>query len=174
MRVPITAVQVRLNRAMRPAYAGLDLDDGEQSLPDALREVAAQGVAILGDRVYLRAHWASRATTAQTIDRWSAERWVNEITLDGGGSRDEGIGGPQLLGWGIVTALALMGDARARHCRLDLQADVGLRAGTRAADHPTGAVHLYSLQAAGDDLSPGIDEVEHPLVTITLRARSAG
>jgi hypothetical protein len=176
--VSIRDVEVHTNRAMVPSYAQLDLDGARRSMPGPLREVVALGVAILGDRVYLRTYWERRATAAQRMDRRAAERWVNAVTWPGEATADEPALPPALLGWGIVTALALFSDAGERGCRLALQADLRLTAPPDRAGPGSGcatiALHLHSVQGADDDLSAESDRRADPAMTLTLRPYPPG
>lgn len=171
----MTDVEVCFNRAMGLVYGRLDLLLGESSLPSELRTVAASGVAILGDRVYLREHWALRATTAEQMDRWTAERWVNDTHLRLPPASSGTSGRAQLLGWGVVVSLSLLNDAGQRHCPFDLQAIVSLQSASDETDpeHPfeLGAMNLYTVQAAGDDLSTDIETFQEPVVTLTVRSQ---
>jgi hypothetical protein len=174
MRLSMTDVEVCFNRRMGLVYGRLDLLLAESSLPSALRAVATSGVAILGDRVYLREHWALRATTAEQMDRWTAERWVNDIHLRIPPASSSGSGRAQLLGWGVVVSLSLLDDAERRHCPFDLQAIVSLQfaSGQPDPENPfeLGAMNLYTVQAASDDLSTDIEAFQEPVVTLTVRS----
>jgi hypothetical protein len=175
MRLSMTDVEVCFNRAMGLVYGRLDLLLGESSLPSELRTVAASGVAILGDRVYLREHWALRATTAEQMDRWTAERWVNDTHLRIPPASSSTSGRAQLLGWGVVVSLSLLNDAGQRHCPFDLQAIVSLQPASGESDPENpfelGAMNLYTVQAAGDDLSTDIETFQEPVVTLTVRSQ---
>ncbi len=176
----MTDVEVCFNRAMGLIYGRLDLFLAESSLPSELRAVSASGVAILGDRVYLREPWAVRATTAEQMDRWTAERWVNDTHLRIPPASSSVLGRAELLGWGVVVSLLLLDDARRRHCPFDLQAIVSLQSvsGQTGPENPfeLGAMNLHSVQADGDDLSTHIETFQEPVVTLTLRSQpeSAG
>ncbi len=167
-------VEVCFNRAMGLIYGRLDLLLAEAWLPIELRTVAASGVAILGDRVYLREHWALRATTAEPMDRWTAERWVNDTQLRIPPASSGASGRSQLLGWGVVVSLSLFDDARQRHCPFDLQAIVSLQSVPGQADPENpfelGAMNLYTVQGAGDDLATDIERFQEPVVTLTVRS----
>jgi len=167
-------VEVCFNRAMGLTYGRLDLMLAESSLPSELRTIAASGVAILGDRVYLRESWPFRASTAEQMERWSAERWVNDTPLRIPPGSSHALWRAQLLGWGVVIALSLLSDAGERRCPFDLQAIVSLQsaAGHADAENPfeLGAMNLYSVQEADDDLTTGIEQFAEPVATLTLRS----
>jgi hypothetical protein len=175
MRLSMRDVEVRFNRAMGLVYGRLDLLLAETSLPRELRTIAASGVAILGDRVYLREHWALRATAAEQMDRWTAERWVNDTHLRIPPASSSSSGRPQLLGWGVVVSLSLLDDAGQRHCPFSLQAIVSLKSASGHADPESpfelGAMNLYTVQASGDDLSADIETFQEPVVTLTVRSQ---
>jgi hypothetical protein len=174
MRLQMTDVEVCFNRAMGSVYGRLDLFVAESSLPAELRAVAASGVAVLGDRVYLREYWPLRAATAEQMERWSAERWVNDTQLRVPPASSNAAWRVQLLGWGHLVALALMGDARERRCSVDLQAIVSLQSAPGHADPENpfelGAMNLHSVQNAGDDLASNIEKFQEPVATLTLRS----
>jgi hypothetical protein len=175
MKISTEDVEVRLNRPMQTIFGRLDLVQAEASLPNWLHRVALSGVALLGDRVYLREYWASRAGTAEQMDRWSAERWVNDVSLDSPLPPSDASWRPQLLGWGWLVALSLLNDASERRCPFDLQVDLNLQSVEGKADpeidYSVGALHVYSLQEAGDDLSLAIEKFEQPTATLTKRPR---
>jgi hypothetical protein len=173
VRLSLVDVEVCFNRAMTSTYGRLDLMAADASVPPDLRTVAASGVAILGDRVYLRANWAARAETAEQMDRWSAERWVNDTHLRIPPRSSNASWRAQLLGWGVVTGLSLLSDAGARHCSLDLQLIVSLQSGPGDIDSENpfelGALNLYSVQATDDDLALKIEQFAEPVATLTRR-----
>lgn len=175
MRLSLTDVEVNFNRAMGLVYGQLDLLLADASLPSELRAVAASGVAILGDRVYLRERWALRAATAEQMDRWTAERWVNDTHLRIPPASSGASGRARLLGWGVVVSLSLLADARQRRCPFDLQAIVSLQSASGEADpgnpFELGAMNLCTVQAADDDLSMHIETFHEPVLTLTIRPR---
>ena len=166
-------VEVRFNRTMVSVYGAIDLVMAKSSLPVELRTVAGSGVAILGDRVYLREPWPLRAATAEQMHRWAAERWVNDTHLRIPPAASNASWRAQLLGWGLVVSLSLLSDAGQRRCPFDLQAIVSLQSapGDTDPNNPfeLGALNLYSVQQAADDLSTGIEDFEEPVVTLTVR-----
>ena len=178
MKLSMTDVEVRFNRAMGPVYGRLDLLLAESSLPGELRGVAESGVAVLGDRVYLREYWPLRAATAEQMDRWPAERWVNDTQLRVPPASSNPEWRAQLLGWGVVVALTLLRDARQRRCRFDLQAIISLQSAPGHADPENpfelGAMNLHSVQSAADDLSSDTETFQEPVATLTLRSPAAG
>jgi hypothetical protein len=74
-----------------------------------------------------------------------------------------------------VVSFSLLDDAGQRRCPFDLQAIVSLQsaAGRDASDNPfeLGAMNLYTVQAAEDDLSADIETFQEPVVTLTVRSR---
>ena len=170
-------VEVCLNQTMGMVYGGVDLGLAAASLPAELRRIAAGGVAILGDRVYQRESWPLRAATAEQMDRWAAERWVNDTQLRIPPAATSASWRAQLLGWGLAVSLTLLSDAGQRRCPFDLQAIVSLQSapGRDDPDNPfgIGAMNLYSVQDAGDDLATGIEGFEEPVATLTLRSPRA-
>jgi hypothetical protein len=175
MRLSLTDVEVCFNRTMSSVYGGLDLLLAESSLPTELRTVVGSGVAIVGDRVYLREYWSLRATTAEHMDRWTAERWVNDTHLRIPPASSNPAWRAQLLGWGLVVSLSLLSDAGERRCPFDVQAIVSLQSAPGHADPKNpfelGAMNLYSLQSSSDDLAASIDAFEEPVVTLTVRSQ---
>lgn len=167
-------VEVCFNRTMASIYGRLDLVVAASSLPAPLRMVIAGGVVILGDRVYLREHWSARADTAEQMDRWPAERWVNDMPLRTAPASTDETWRSQLLGWGVVAALSLLGDAAERRCRFDLQAIVSLQSAVGQPDSENpfalGALNLHSVQRPDDDLATDVERFQEPAATLTLKA----
>jgi hypothetical protein len=97
-------------------FAARHRDSAKQASDAAVR---ASGVAILGDRAYLREYWSLRAATA------------------------------------IVSLQSAPG-----HARPDNLFELG-------------AMNLYSVQKASDDLATSIERFEEPVVTLTVRPQQA-
>jgi hypothetical protein len=133
------------------------------------------GVAIVGDRVYLREYWSARAATAEQMDRWTAERWVNDMQLQIPPALFSPAWREQLVSQGVLVSLFLLTDAAQRNCALDLQAIVSLQSAPGGDDttgpFALGAMNLYSVQESGDDLGAHIDDFSEPVLTLTYRAQ---
>jgi hypothetical protein len=175
VRLSLQDLDARANASMQPLFEVIDVEAAELSLPSDLRAVSAAGFETRGDRLYLRAYAAQRGPAAESMNRWSAERYVNDIGLESGVDPSDSRWRPQLLGWGVVLGLTLLTDARRVTRGGAIQASIGLQSAGGSQnpdiDYAVGALHVYGIRRPEDDLGRQIESFEQPVLTLTTAAQ---
>jgi hypothetical protein len=156
------------NGLMRPVYdAVLDILADVRLRPD-LQPIADAGLVRDSGRVYLRCYAQQRGETAAGMDRWAAERWVNDIHIESSRSQADRAWRCDVLGQALLLVTAVL-PGFAALTRQPAQAVIGLQhaPGDPALDYPVGSVHLYQLTRPDDDARPAIEAFAQPVLVIT-------
>ncbi|MDR2987512.1 MAG: hypothetical protein LBV34_22005 [Nocardiopsaceae bacterium] len=136
-----------------------------------LRRVVRAGLCEDSGRIYLSAYASRRKEAAAGMDRWSAERWVNDVHLESAlpasdpGWRTDVLSQAVNFVREILPGFAALASGAA-------QAVVGLQSAPSHenpdSDVPVGSVHLYQLDNPGDDARAEIESFAQPLLVVTF------
>ena len=159
------------NALMQPILD--QVTDVPVTLPPELDRVRRGGVFVADGRLLLREFAAARLPAPDSMDDWSAERWVNDVAIDS--ALHAAIAGwrTQILGYGLTLAVSLLTAVDALHGSPRAQVSISLQSAQGRADpdidFATGALHLYGLRAPADDARSGLEDFAQPVAILTAR-----
>lgn len=137
--------------------------------PD-LQKVISVGVVRASGRIYLRAYVRKRRQTAAGMDRWTGERWVNNVHIESSLPASDPAWRGDVLTQAVLFARAVL-PGFAAMAQQPAQATISLQSAPGLADPevdvPVGTVHLYQLTDPSDDPRPRIESFAQPLLVIT-------
>jgi hypothetical protein len=163
-------VDYAFNELMRPVYDVARGTLATASLRPDLQEVRDAGLISHSGRVYLRYYVRKRQQAASAMDRFTAERWVNDVHIESSLSvsdaswRVDVLVQALLFAGGVMAGFAVL----ARHTA---QAVIGLQSALGTAgpgiDYPVGSVHLCQLVRPEDDARLKIGALCQPVLVMT-------
>jgi hypothetical protein len=134
-----------------------------------VRRIVRKGLTRESGRIYLRAY-ARRRQAAATMDRWTAEQWVNDWHLKSALPAADPAWRADLL----IQAVGIVRQVLPRFAALaagPVQAVIGLQSAPGREDpemdFPVGSVHLCQLGHADADARGRIETDAQPILVVT-------
>ncbi|WP_142159520.1 hypothetical protein [Cellulomonas sp. SLBN-39] len=162
-----------MNAAMEPIFRAVAEDGRECVLPRALEERIRAGLVRSGGRLRLVRPEHSTPPPGH-LDDLGAELWVNKLHLDTETPASDPAWRAELLRHGLTVARRLLPQAVTlsslpARVLISLQSAPGTIDPT--SDFATGAVHLFLVRSAHEDVAAWVEDVEEPVLALTTTAR---
>ena len=159
-----------VNELMRSTWDAVRDLDGPVVLGPELRRIVGKGLTRESGRIYLRAYARRRRQTAATMDRWTAERWVNDVHLDSALPAADPAWRADVLRQAVGLVRQVLPEFAALAAG-PVQAVIGLQSAPGRedpeTDFPVSSVHLYQLGRADAAARESIETYTQPILAIT-------
>jgi hypothetical protein len=163
-------VDYAVNELMRSTCDAVRDPHGPVALSPELRRIVRKGLTRESGRIYLRACARRRRQTAATMDRWTAERWVNDVHLESALPATDPAWRADVLRQAVGFVRQVLPEFAALAAD-PVQAVIGLQSAPGRedpeTDFPVGSVHLYQLGQADADARGSIETDAQPILVVT-------
>jgi hypothetical protein len=158
------------NKLMRPTYDPVRGTFTASSLRPGLQKIRNAGLTRASGRIYLSYYAGQRQGSADAMDQWAAERWVNDVHIESPRPVSDPAWRADVLTQALLFVTGILPGFAALAQR-SVQAVIGLQSAPGMAgpgiDYPVGSIHLYQLGQSGDDARMSIESFAQPVLVVT-------